>query len=245
MKQTTELELAQPVREQPSVALMLQSVVEKGITADNVGALEKLVGLYERMQQKDAEKAFAEAFVRLQQEIPTIPGCRPGSATKDGKTKFHYANFEDIDAIVRPICLRNGFTYAFRESGVENGRITTTMTLQHSGGHYREIPCSVRVGAGPSGSSESQADMSAHAYARRGALEAGLALRIVGMREDAGVAIGVITPEQADELSRRVALVNANREAFLRFAGAAKFSEIPASNYDILDRFLTNKEKKQ
>lgn len=230
------------VREQPSVALMLQAVIDKGVTQDNVGALEKLVGLYERMQQKDAEKAFAEAFIRLQSQLPTIEGTRIVT-TKTGEVKFRYANFDDIDAIVKPICLRNGFTYAFRETGIENGRITVTMTLQHSGGHFREIPCSVRVGSGPPGATESQADMSGHAYAQRGALEAGLALRIVGAREDAGVTTGVVTEEQAFELERRVKETNSDVASFLKFAGSATFKEIAASRYEELDALLSRKER--
>lgn len=223
---------------------MLQAVIDKGITQDNVGALEKLVGLYERMQQKDAEKDFAEAFVRLQSQIPTIEGHR-AVTTKTGELKFRYANFNDIDEIVKPICLRNGFTYAFRETGIDGGRITVTMTLQHSGGHHREIPCTVRVGSGPPGATESQADMSGHAYAQRGALEAGLALRIVGAREDAGITTGVITEEQADELERRVKETNSDVGSFLRFAGSKTFKEIAASRYDELDALLARKEKTQ
>lgn len=247
MKQTTELELASSravaTREQPSVAMMLQAVIDRGITADNVGALEKIVGLYERTQQKEAERAFAEAFVRLQSEIPTIQGARPVT-TKTGEVKFRYANFDDIDAIIRPICLRNGFTYAFRETGIDNGRITVTMTLQHSGGHFREIPCSVRVGNGPPGATESQADMSAHAYAQRGALESGLALRIVGAREDAGMdAGGTITEAQAFDLEQRVALLNQDHVRFLKWLGVSRYQDIPASKHDMADQFLSKKEK--
>lgn len=248
MKPTQELDISpasQPlaVREATPIAMM-EAMIASGITAENVAAFTELVKLKEHMEDRNAVKQFAESFVRLQSELPTISGTRP-VLNKDGTVRFRYANFDDIDDVVRPICLKHGFTYAFRETGIENGRITVTMTLQHSGGHYREIPCSVRVGSGPPGASEPQADMSGHAYAQRGALESGLSLRIVGSREDAGVTTGVVTAEQAEELSRRVAMINANKEAFLKFAGAKSFAEIPASNYEILDRFLTSKEKKQ
>lgn len=233
------LDVARP---QPSVADMLRAVVDKGITQENVGALEKLCDLYERMEAKNAEKDFATAFVQLQQDIPTIMGGRP-IPDKQGNVKFRYANFEDIDAIVRPICLRHGFSYAFKESGIENGRITVTMMLQHSGGHCREIPYSVRVGNGPPGASESQADVSGHSYAQRGALESGLALRIVGAREDAKMEGGPITAEQAEELSRRVAETNSDRTAFLKYAGAPDFKSIASSRYDSLDDMLSRKER--
>ena len=229
-------------RPQPSVADMLRAVVDKGITQENVGALEKLCDLYERMEAKNAEKEFAAAFVQLQQDIPTIMGGRP-IPDRNGQVKFRYANFEDIDAIVRPICLRHGFTYAFKETGIDNGRITVTMILQHSGGHSREVPYSVRVGSGPPGASESQADVSGHSYAQRGALESGLALRIVGAREDAKMEGARIMPAMADELERRVKETNSDVAAFLKYAGATKFSEIADSKYDMLDALLTKKER--
>jgi hypothetical protein len=88
--------------------------------------------------------------------------------------------------------------------------------------------------------------MSGHAYARRGAIEAGLALRIIGAREDAGVQAGVLTEAQADELERRVKETNSDVAAFLRFAGnVRKFSEIAASRYDDLDQMLTRKEQRK
>ncbi len=53
-----------------------------------------------------------------------------------------------------------------------------------------------------------------------------------------------VTPEVAFELERRVNEINANVPNFLKFAGAASFADIPAANYDILDRFLKSKEQK-
>jgi hypothetical protein len=237
-----ELPLA-VARPQPTVADMLSAVIDKGVTGENVNALEKLVGLYERMQVRDSEKAFAAAFVQLQQEIPTIQGFR-GVPDKNGNIKFVYANFDDIDAVVRPICLRNGFSYSFRETGMSDGRVTVSMTLTHCAGHSREIPYTVRIGSGPPGATESQSDVSGHTYAKRGALESGLSLRVVGERGDARAEGGPITAEQADELERRVALLNVDRVAFLKFAGAATFKEIPSSKYDILDQQLAKKERK-
>lgn len=243
--QTTVKQPLDVVRPQPTVADMLSAVIERGVTAENVAAVGELVKLYERMEDKKAEKEFAAAFVALQSELPTIMGGRP-IPDKNGNVKFRYANFEDIDAVVRPICLRNGFTYAFRETGMESGRVTVAMTLQHSGGHSREIPYSVRIGSGPPGANESQADGSGHSYAQRGALESGLALRIVGAREDAKMEGGPISEEKAFELERRVKEMNLPRDAFLKFAGVAgvdSFAKIPTESLPRLEEFLSKKAK--
>lgn len=240
---TTRDELPLDVaRPQPTVADMLHIVVEKGISTENVAAFKELVQLHREEVKMNAEKEFAAAFVRLQQELPVIPGTR-SIPDKQNNIKFRYANFEDIDAIVRPICLRNGFTYAFRETGIESGRVTVTMTLQHEGGHSREIPYSVRIGSGPPGANESQADGSGHTYAQRGAIESGLALRVVGARDDARMEGGPITEDQAFELERRVKETNSDVAAFLKLAGSPSFKGILSSKYDMLDQLLARKEK--
>lgn len=239
-REPQEMTVARP---QPSVADMLHLVIDKGITAENVAAFKELVQLHREEVKLNAEKEFAAAFVELQRELPVINGYRP-IPDKQGRTKFCYANFEDIDAIVRPICLRHGFTYGFHESAIENGRITVTMTLQHSGGHSRQIPYSVRAGGGPPGANESQADVSGHTYAQRGAIESGLALRIIGRPDDPRMEGGPVTTEQAEELERRVQLTNSDRDAFLKFAGAKSYAEIPASAYERCDDMLRRKERR-
>lgn len=235
------LDVARP--QQPrSVADLLEMVVVGGISTENVSAFKELVQLHREEVKANAERAFAESFIELQKALPTIPGAR-GIPDKQGNIKFKYANFDDIDAIVRPICLGHGFSYSFRETAIENGRVTVTMTLQHSGGHSREIPYSVRIGSGPPGATESQADVSGHSYAKRGAIESGLSLRIVGDRDDAKMEGGPITSDQAFELERRVGETNSDRAAFLKLAGATSFKDIASAKYDMLDQLLARKER--
>ena len=61
---------------------------------------------------------------------------------------------------------------------------------------------------------------------------------------DAGLEGGPITLEQAFELERRVKETNSNVAAFLKFAGAASFKDIPSGKYLILDDFLRQKEQR-
>jgi len=217
-----------------SIESAFRAVVDGELDAPKLAVMKELLAM-------DAKRKFAAAFVELQQDLPTIVGYRP-IPDKQGNVKFRYANFDDIDEIVRPICLRHGFTYAFHESGVDTGRVTVVMTLEHCGGHSREVPYSVRIGSGPPGSSDSQADVSGHTYAQRGALESGLSLRIVGGREDARMEGGPITEEQAFELERRVAETNSSKEKFLAYARAATYREIASSRYNDLDMFLRKKQ---
>lgn len=226
----------------PSIGDMLQAVIEKGISAENVAAVAEITRLYERMQAIDAEKAFATAFVELQRDIPRIKATKI-IPDRNGNMRSSYAPLEEIDKQARPICLQHGFTYTFSEGEFAPQKVTKVCTLQHTGGHKRSNSYSVRIGSGPPGCSESQADGSAHSYAKRGALCDALGIIVTGMDNDARMEGGSITPEQADELERRVKLTNSDVAGFLKFAGAKSFATIAANKYDMLDAQLMRKER--
>lgn len=232
------LERARPV---PTVADMLQAVIEKGVTQENVAAVGEIVKLYERMEDKKAERAFAEAFVALQGEMPAVKAVQP-VPNRDGTLRYKFAPYEEIMDQVAPMLKKHGFTVTFSTDFAE-GRLIKTCTLQHVGGHSKENKFAVRIGSGPPGATETQADGAASTYAKRFALCDALNI-VLDKDVDARAEGAAITPEQADELEHRVALTNSNREAFLKFAGAKSYKEIPESKYAILDSFLAKKEKR-
>lgn len=230
----------------PNVAAMLDAVIKGGVSNENVAALEKLVGLYERMQDRDAEKAFATSFMELQQEIKKVKATKIIPGKQEGSIRSTFAPFEEIDDQARPLCSKHGFTYSFAEGEFNQGRITKICILQHIGGHKRSNPFSVRIGSGPPGCSEAQADGAAHTYAKRGALCDALNIVVTGMDNDAkldGNLKEKVTKQIADDLEHRVKMTNSDVAAFLKFAGADKFSNIPVSKYDSLDAMLKRKEQ--
>ncbi len=226
-------------QQEPSVALMLQKVIEGGITKENVTALESLVGLYDRMQAKNAEKDFAVAFNRLMAEMPPIQATKP-VPNNDGTVRYRFAPLEEIEAIVRPVALRNGFSYSFSEGQSEPGRITKICTVQHSSGHKRVHPFTVRTSAPPK-ANDSQADGSTHSYAKRGAFSDAFSI-IVDHDDDARMIGKPIGQALALDLEDRVAKVGADENAFLKYAGAKTYAEISDERYPALDELLKRKE---
>lgn len=232
-------------RESSKVASMLEAVIKGGVTAENVNAMEKLVGLYERMQEKDAKSAFARAFSKLQAEMPPVQAMKP-VPNRDGSTRYKYAPYEEILKQIKPYLDKHGFSIRFSQKIPDEKRITMICTLMHVDGHSESNDFTCRVGQGPPSSNESQADGSASSYAQRGALCDCLNIQV--RQDDDGRAEGgsdVITQEQADELEHRLKMVNGNVVDFLGLAGTKTFAEIQASKYDILDELLKRKEKKQ
>ncbi len=227
-------------QQEPSVAMMLQKVIDGGITADNVSALESLVGLYDRMQAKNAEREFNQAFARLQSELSSVSATRQ-VPNKDGSVRYRFAPYEDIMETVKPALIANGFAISFTTRFQDGGRIVSICTLRHVGGFSQSNEFAVRIGGGPPGSTETQADGAAKTYAKRGALCD--ALNIVVEHDDDARMIGQpLGLGLGEVLEQRVKAVGADVEAFLKYAGASRFDLISDDRMPMLDELLKRKE---
>lgn len=239
MKQTTELELASAravaVRDDAGLSIeqAFQAVTSGTVKAEHIAVMKELLAM-------DAERKFNAAFVALQADMPVIV------ASSVIPNRGKYQKFEDIMSEIGPILTRNGFTVSFSQDFKEN-RILEICTLSHAAGHSRSNSFAVR--AGGRADSDTQADCKASTTAKRNALcnALNIVIRQDCMTEehDASIIGGNVTEDQADELERRVKETNSDVAAFLKFAGAKKFSEIPASRYDDLDALLAKKERLQ
>lgn len=223
------------------VAGMMQTVLDRGVTQENVGAMEKLVDLFERMQTKAAEQKFNEAFVALQKEMPNVQAKKP-VPNNDGTVRYRFAPYEDIMEQVHPMLVKHGFTVSFSTKFAE-GRIITVCMLRHTAGHSASNEFAVRVGKGPPGSSEAQADGAAGTYSKRHALCNCLNI-VVEADEDARAIGATITKDQADSLRQRVLATGSDEKAFLRYAQSESYETIGESMYAMLDASLRKKEKK-
>lgn len=224
-------------------ASVLARVFPNGITEQNVTAVKEVSALFERQQDRQAEKDFAAAFVRLQQAIPRVQATK-AVPNDDGSVRYKYAPLDDIEEQAKPICLENGFSYSFKEGESGPGEITKIFILQHVGGWKRENSYTVRIGSGPPKTSDSQKDGSAHSYAKRGALIDGLCIRVKGMDRDDARNLGApITAEQSANLKAWAAEVKVDQETFLLFAGAQSFETILSEALPRCEEFLHKREK--
>lgn len=239
---------AQPLAALPApsvgemLAMVVRGVTEKGLTAENAQVMEKLMGLYERAEARQAEKDFNTAFVRLQDVMPKV-NATVAVHCKDGSDKYKFAPLENIIAEVGPCLKECGFSFSFSQKPDNDGLIEI-FTLRHVGGHSHSNEFRVRTGSGPPGCSITQADGAASQYARRYAFCDGLGIVISHIDRDATADGAFITREQAEKLAERVNLTNSDRAMFLKLAGAESFFEIRAAKYDLLDELLTKKEKR-
>lgn len=227
--------------ESAPVGEMLQGLLKAGITPESVGVAERLMGLYERMQEKDAERKFATAFVNLQADMPAIQASRP-VPNNDGTIRYKFAPYEDIMAAVKPVLEKHGFTLTF-SMDIKEQRVIQTCTLQHIGGHKRSNNFMARIGRGPPGSSEAQGDGAASTYAKRFALCDCLNISIErdGDARAEGEFIGA---DQIQYLREQLVETQSPEAAFFKLAGVSKFEEIGTEKYDILVRALESRKRR-
>ena len=229
---------------QPSPAELIRAVIDKGLTAEGVNVIERLVALQEHINDKDAEKQFAVAFAALQGELGTFNATRE-VPDKHGGVRYTYLPYEEIMRSVRPLAEKHGISISF-STDIRETRIVQTCTLTHAAGHHRDYLAFVRAGAGPYGATETQADGAAMTYAKRYALCN--ALNIVVERDTDGANARnegtPITFEQVQYLKEQVKETGSNEAAFLKFAGAKTYKEIGSARYDSLVRELAKKAKR-
>lgn len=222
---------------EPTVAMMLQTICERGITSENTAAMTQLMALHERMEDRRAEREFAAAFVALQSEIPVI--VAQTAIPSRGK----YERFEDVMRVLKPLLSKHGFSVSFDQ--LADTRITVTCHLRHISGHSQSTKFAVRLGG--KADSETQADCKASTTAKRNSLLQALNIVIrqdcLQDEDDARNAGECISAGEAFALEQRVVKCGADRNGFLAYANAESFEEISASRYAALDVALAKKEQ--
>lgn len=228
--------------QQPNIGQMIQAVLQGGITSETASVVERLAPLLAQERDHNAKMAFNSDFCLLAGEMHKVKATKtiPG---KDGRVRSTFAPFEEVDKQLRPIALKYGFTYTFSEGAFQQGKVTKICTVMHKGGHERSNPYSVRIGQGPPGCSESQADGSAHSYAKRGAICDAFCIIVTGMDNDARLEGAMITSEQVADLKARVKATSSDEKAFLKFAQAPTYETITSTKWAILDEFLAKKAR--
>jgi hypothetical protein len=111
---------------------LIMAALQQGVNPD---ALEKLVALKERMEDRNARKEFAAALAKFKAECPPIYRTKhvdiPG---RGGSYGFDYAPLEEALPVMEPVLESNGFTVKWDRTA-DKGMLTSVCTLRHVGGH--------------------------------------------------------------------------------------------------------------
>lgn len=122
----------------------------------DVGKLKALLDLQERVMAQRAEMAFTEAFTALSSELPRIrkTGHAHVVTKSGGKMGYSYARWDDMDATLRPLLTKHGFSLSFATSpGPRPATVCVRGVLSHHDGFSRtgemELPFDASGGKNP------------------------------------------------------------------------------------------------
>ncbi len=202
---------------------LIARAVERGF---DPAQLEKLVELQERMQKRDAERAYNDAMAACQAEMPAILRTK-----KNSQTNSRYATFEHLNETIRPIYTRHGFSLGFTE--VLGGKETTDMHIacdvRHREGHtVRHEGVYPRDDVGIKGTPNKTAIWgvgSSHSYAKRYLCKDIFNLAEAGEDND-GQSKDTLIREEQDEMNRLLTETNADLPKFLKYAGVESVDKI-------------------
>jgi hypothetical protein len=194
----------------------------------DVDRLERLLDMKERLDRREAETAFNEAMVLAQEEVQPV-----ARTTENTVTHSFYAKLEEVDAAIRPIYLRHGFSLSYSTVAplvVGNIRVECRCARgSHVERFYREAGPDT---LGPKGSPTKTAlhgSASTETFLKR-YLACGIFNVVFKDMDDDGTG-GPIDEAQAQAIRDLLRQSGSNETAFLKYLKAPSIEEIPYRSY--------------
>lgn len=214
-----------------SPAALIYIAMQTGQSPD---ALEKLVGLQERMEKRQAEKDFIDALAQFRAACPPIKKNKTAKITTDsgGGYSYVYAELDEIARVIDPILERFGFSYTWNTEATEKS-VKVECILLHKGGHSRSSFFTVPVES-KSGMSPQQKYGAASTFAQRRSLANVTGLTTTDKDTDAAaIDPTTISSDQATEITdiiREVCRGN-QEDRFLAYMGVKAVADIRLADY--------------
>lgn len=104
--------------------------------AVDIDKMERLLLMQERVQTRDAEIAFNEAFSEMQPKLPII--TKSGQIIHKGVVISEFAEWENINEAITPVLAEHGFSLSFKPAEAKQHEIAVTAILRHRSGHKDE-----------------------------------------------------------------------------------------------------------
>lgn len=195
-----------------------------------VAALERLVAMRERAEDRLASRQYTEAIARFQELCPVV------AKNSAGAHGARYATLDGIMDAIRPAMVSAGLSVTFDSEEADGGRLRVWCIVHHRAGHSERASFIVSREAKSNRMNDTQRDGSALSYGRRYALCLALGISTGERDDDDGAGAGAahaprITEDQARDLQSLADEVDADVPRFLAWMGVQSFGEIAASRY--------------
>lgn len=222
-------------------------IIERAARDPNVDLdkMERLMAMRERELNRSAEQAFNEAMKAAQSEMRTI-----GADANNSQTKSKYATYAKLDAVLRPIYTRHGFSVSFDEDdSPKPDHIRVLAYVAHEAGFTRtyrkDMPADGKGAKGGDVMTKTHATGAAASYGMRYLLK-GIFNVAVGEEDTDGNAPPehdeAITPEQAATVRALVEETNSDIEKLCAYL---KVEAVPDIRQSQFGRVIAMLEKKR
>ncbi len=224
---------------------LMQMIERVAMNPDaDIEKMERLMGMAERVQNREAEVAFNADFALLQADLPEID--KDGKIKVGNEVRSKYARLEDINEAIKPVLREHGFAISFRVN-TEGSKIEVVAVLSHRRGH--SISTSMILPADNSGSKNAVQTLgSSISYGRRYTLCSLLNISAHG-EDDNGEAAGKaaqvkkITEKQAGMLLDILPTDKSIKALAERFK-VDDLRDLPSASYDEALALARNARKK-
>lgn len=243
-----EVEAVEVVKPQPTalaipdVGRLMELALAQG--EGGVDALERLVGLQERVMDRQAENALTEALGAFQDDCPMIRQTKTAkiATASGGSYSFTYAPLDVIEATIRPHLRAHGLSYSF-DSELDGAVLTVACHVRHRDGATvsATFASPIDTHAKMSGAQKAGAALT---YNKRQALVAALGLTVTNADADAMGTADTgkkVDAGQVREIRELLKESGADIDRFLRFVGVGSLADIPASSFTMAATFLKQK----
>lgn len=222
-------------------------IVERAARDPNVDIdkMERLILMQERVQARNAELDFDRSMAAAQEEMQPIR-----ADANNPQTKSRYASYAALDAAIRPIYTKHGFSVSFDTAeGAPENCVRIVAKVAHSGGHRErpklDMPADGKGAKGGDVMTKTHATGAAVQYGRRYLL--GMIFNLAVSKDDDGNAAGA-TPEKkinADQLAtirRLIDETNSDIQKFCELGRIEALPDMPARQFDSAVRLLEQKK---
>jgi len=217
--------------------------------SSDLSKLERMLEMKERLEEKEARRAFDRAMAEAKSEIPPIlkTGTVDYTNDKGKQTYFKHETLDGIAKIIDPILSKHGLSYRYR-SKQENGQLYVTCVVAHRDGCSEETTLQGGPDAG-AGKNNFQAVGSAATYLQRYTLKLALGLS-AAKDDDAGKANddapNTVSEAQFVVLRDLIEQTDTDLGKFFMAYGIknpeAQLEEFPASKFDAAKAQLERKK---
>ena len=220
-----------PVTIQDSATIM--EVISRAASDPNtdIDKLERLMGMYERLETKKAETAFHAAMTAAQSEMGRV-----STDALNTQTRSRYATYGKLDKALRPIYTQHGFSLSFGtdQSPIEQ-HVRVLCDVSHRAGYSKQYHIDMpNDGKGAKGG-----DVMTKTHAQGAATRYGMRYLLtmifnvaIGEDDNDGNTVEHAEKISASELADLIALceeVNADKAAFCKVLRVESLAELPKS----------------